>query len=79
MREENACIEENNAVIYSQLVTKHQIDPCHSYSTPGLTWEVGLKFTGINLKSLTDYYMYLMFEQERQRVLTMNSANRKKC
>ena len=44
-------------------IDKHQIDPCHSYSTSRLTWEIGLKFIGINLELLTDYDMYLMFEQ----------------
>ena len=47
-------------------INNHKIDPCHSYSTPGLTWEVGLKFTGVNLELLTDYDMYLMFEQGRR-------------
>ena len=44
----------------------HQIAPCHSYSTPGLRWEVRLKFTGINLELQTDCDMYLMFEQGRR-------------
>ena len=47
-------------------IDKHQTDPCHSYSTPRLKWEVRLKFTGINLELLTDCDMYLMFEQGRR-------------
>ena len=30
----------------------HQVDPCHCYSAPGLTWECGLKYTGIELELL---------------------------
>ena len=52
----------------------HQIDPCHCYSSPGLTWECGLKYCGkvwnenhqpndpFQLELLTDYDMLLMIE-----------------
>ena len=40
----------------------HQIDPCYCYSAPGLTWQCGLKYTGINLELLTDVDMLQMFE-----------------
>ncbi|WP_375657691.1 DNA polymerase, partial [Bartonella sp. CL32QHWL-1] len=39
-----------------------QIDPCHCYSAPGLTWQAGLKYTGINLELLTDTNILLPFE-----------------
>ena len=38
------------------------IDPCYCYSAPGLTWQAGLKHTGIKLELLTDYDMLLLFE-----------------
>jgi len=28
----------------------YEIDPCYCYSTPGLTWLAGLKYTGVSLK-----------------------------
>ena len=28
----------------------YEIDPCYTYSTPGLTWLCGLKFTNVRLK-----------------------------
>ena len=40
----------------------HQIDPCYTFSAPGLTWQAGLKYTKVKLELLTDYNMYLMFE-----------------
>ena len=41
----------------------HQIDPCYCFSAPGLTWQCGLKYTGIELELLTDYDMLQMFEK----------------
>ncbi|XP_071124236.1 uncharacterized protein [Mytilus edulis] len=41
----------------------HEIDPCYCYSAPGLTWQCGLKYTGIKLELLTDVDMLQMFEK----------------
>ena len=41
----------------------HEIDPCYCYSLPGVTWEAGLKHTGVKLDYISDKEMYLMFEQ----------------
>ena len=41
----------------------HKIDPCYCYSAPGLTWQCGLKYTGIELELLTDVDMLQMFEK----------------
>ena len=41
----------------------HEIDPCYCYSAPGLTWECGLKYTGVELELLTDVDMLQMFEK----------------
>uniref|UniRef100_A0A158P4N4 DNA-directed DNA polymerase n=1 Tax=Tetranychus urticae TaxID=32264 RepID=A0A158P4N4_TETUR len=40
------------------------LDPCHYFSTPGLTWDASLKFTGVVLDLLTDIDMVLMIEEE---------------
>jgi len=42
-----------------------QIDPCYGFSTPGLTWMFGMKFTGIKLKYFKEdtYDMLLFFEE----------------
>ena len=39
------------------------IDPCWCYSAPGLTWQAGLKYTGVNLELLTDSTMLMWFEK----------------
>jgi hypothetical protein len=42
---------------------KHfKIDPCHCYSSPGLTWQAGLKFTNDKLELLKDIDDILFFE-----------------
>ena len=43
-------------------IENHEIDPCYCYSAPGLTWQCGLKYTGIKLELLTDVDMLQMFE-----------------
>ena len=63
------CLENYRDTIYN----KNEIDPFHSYSAPGLSWQVGLKQCGeafekahpgekFSLDLLTDYNMLLMFE-----------------
>lgn len=41
----------------------HNIDPCYCYSSPGLSWQCGLKYTQIELELITDYDMLQMFEK----------------
>ena len=41
----------------------YELDPCYYYTTPGLTWDSGLKYTDIKLELLTDYRMLQMIEQ----------------
>jgi len=40
-----------------------EIDPGHCYSSPGLTWDCGLKFTGIKLDLLKEIDQVLLFEK----------------
>ena len=39
------------------------LDPCHYFSSPGLSWGAMLKTTGIKLKKNNDINMYLFFEK----------------
>ena len=38
------------------------LDSGHYYTNPGLSWDVLLKMTGVELELLTDYDKYLFFE-----------------
>jgi hypothetical protein len=41
----------------------YKLDPCHFYTTPGLTWDAMLKYTKVELELLQDYDMILFFEK----------------
>ena len=38
------------------------LDPCHYFSSPGLSWDAMLKMTGVRL--IVDIDMYLFIEKE---------------
>ena len=39
------------------------LDPCHYFSSPGLTWDAMLKMTGIKLEKISDFDKYLFIEK----------------
>ena len=39
------------------------LDPCHYFSAPGLSWDVMLKMTGIELEKISDIDNYLFIEK----------------
>ena len=39
------------------------LDPCHYFSSPGLSWDAMLKITGIKLEKMHDIDMYLLLEK----------------
>jgi len=43
----------------------YAIDPCYCYSTPGLTWQAGLKYTKVTLKHFkkSTYHQLLFLAQ----------------
>lgn len=41
----------------------YELDPCHYYTAPGLSWDAMLKITKINLELLTDVDMYNFFKR----------------
>ena len=45
-------------------VTFYGIDPCHYFSSPGLSWDAMLKMTGMKLKKIVDIDMYLFIEKK---------------
>lgn len=40
----------------------YKIDPCHTYTAPGLAWQACLRMTGVELELLTDPNMYIFLE-----------------
>ena len=43
-------------------LSQYELDPCHFYTSPGLSWASLLKMTGVELKLLTDINVILMIE-----------------
>ena len=41
----------------------YRLDPCHYFSSPGLSWDAMLKMTGIKLEKINDIDMYLFLEK----------------
>ena len=41
----------------------YEVDPCHYFSSPGLSWDAMLKMTGIKLEKISDIDMYLFIEK----------------
>ena len=39
------------------------LDPCHYFSSPGLSWDAMLKMTGIELEKISDIEKYLFIEK----------------
>ena len=40
------------------------LDPCHYFSSPGLSWDAMLKMTGMRLEKIVNIDMYLFIEKE---------------
>ena len=41
----------------------YKLDPCHYFTSPGLSWDAMLKMTNIKLELMTDIDMYLFIEK----------------
>ena len=41
----------------------YKLDPCHYFSSPGLSWDAMLKMTGVKLAKISDIDMYLFIEK----------------
>ena len=40
----------------------YELDPCHYFSSPGLSWDAILKMTGVKVEKIFDIDMYLFTE-----------------
>ena len=52
---------------------QYGLDPAHYYTSPGLSWDVLLKKTGVELKLLTDYDQHLFIEKGMRGGISMVS------
>ena len=41
----------------------YKVDPCHYFTSPGLSWDAMLKMTGIKLDLMTDIDMFQFIEK----------------
>ena len=41
----------------------YKLDPCHYFSSPGLSWDAMLKMTSVKLEKIIDIDMYLFTEK----------------
>ena len=41
----------------------YKLDPCHYFSSPGLSWDAMLRMTGVKLEKIIDVDMYLFVEK----------------
>ena len=55
-----ADVFENVRSIY---LNYNELDPCHSYTSPGLAWQARLKMSNVELELLPDPDMYLFVEK----------------
>ena len=52
------------------------LDPCHYFSSPGLSWDAMLKMTDIKLEKISDIYKYLFIERGlEEEFLTLQITN----
>ena len=55
------------AVVFKKLIAaclkSYGLDPCHYFSSPGLSWEAMLKMTGVKLEKISDIDKYLFIEK----------------
>ena len=42
----------------------YKLDPCHYFTSPGLSWDAMLKMTNIKLELMTDIDMFQFIEKD---------------
>ena len=51
------------------------LDPCHYFSSPGLSWDTMLKMTGVKLEKIPDIDKYLFIEKGLRGGISYNAKN----
>ena len=47
----------------STCIKHYELDPCHYFSSPGLSWDAMLKMTDVKLEKISDFDKYLFIEK----------------
>ena len=47
----------------STCINHYELDPCHYFSSPGLSWDAMLKMTDVKLEKISDIDRYLFIEK----------------
>ena len=59
------------AVVFEKFISTclkyYELDPCHYFSSPGLSWDAMLKMTGIELEKISDVDKYLFIEKGKEK------------
>ena len=42
------------------------LDPCHQFSSPGVSWDTMLKMTGLKLEKIVDIVMYFSLKKDQE-------------
>ena len=50
-------------IFISTCLEYYGLDPCHCFSSPGLSWDAMLKMTGVKLGKIFDIDKYLFIEK----------------
>ena len=51
------------ADVFENFINYYGLDPCHYFSSPGLSWDAMLKMTGIELELISDIDMHLFIKK----------------
>ena len=49
----------------------YELDPCHYFSSPGLSWDAMLKMTDVKLEKMSDIDKYLLKKEQEEEFLTL--------
>lgn len=55
-------------------IEKYKLDPLHYFTTPGLSWDAMLRFTGVQIELITQYEMMRMVNSGVRGGITVNNA-----
>ena len=53
----------------------YKLDPCHYFTSPGLSWDAMLKMTGVELELISDIDMYQFVEKGMRCVTCYNKLH----